>query len=88
MAEKLRAILSGVGGMTASLSGEQTLSVDITIPKAVAVEEYAGPYEYTPSAEEQVVEISGKRATQNITVGAIPQNYGLITWDGTTITVS
>lgn len=86
--DKLTATLAGVGGLSAELAGEATLSAGLTIPQAVAVEEYTGPYEFEPSAEEQVVEISGKRATQDITIGAIPQNYGLITWNGSTLTVS
>ena len=86
--DKLTATLAGVGGLSAELAGEATLSAGLTIPQAVAVEEYTGPYEFEPLAEEQVVEISGKRATQDITIGAIPQNYGLITWNGSTLTVS
>ena len=49
---------------------------------------YDGPYELTPSAEEQTIPIIGKTARQNITVNPIPSNYGLITWDGSTLTVS
>lgn len=86
--DKLTAVLAGVGGLTAELSSEGTLSAELSVPEAVAVEEYSGPYEYSPGPEPQTVEISGKRATQDITIGAIPQNYGLITWNGSTLTVS
>lgn len=51
-------------------------------------EAYEGIYDLTPSDEEQVLLTAGKRMTQNVTVGAIPSNYGLITWDGSTLTVS
>lgn len=49
---------------------------------------YEGEYEITPSPEAQTLPISGKTATQDITIGAIPNNYGLITWNGSTLTVS
>ena len=52
------------------------------------VDYYDGKYSITPSANEQTIPIIGKTARQNITVGAIPNNYGLITWNGSTITVS
>ena len=51
-------------------------------------DEYEGPYEFTPSGETQTVEISLKTATQDITINPIPSNYGLITWDGSVLTVS
>lgn len=42
-----------------------------------------------PSANDQVVTADiGFGGLASVRVGAIPQNYGLITYDGTTITVS
>ena len=49
---------------------------------------YTGEYEVTPSAETQYLETSGKLMTGRVKVNPIPQNYGLITYNGTTITVS
>ena len=49
---------------------------------------YTGEYSITPSAEVQTLETNGLRMTDNITIQPIPQNYGLITWNGSTITVS
>ena len=49
---------------------------------------YEGSYEVTPSADEQVLETKHLRMTDNVTIKPIPQNYGLITWNGTVITVS
>ena len=51
-------------------------------------EQYHGPYTVTPSPEAQVLETGGLVLTRNLTVNPIPSNYGLITWDGSTITVS
>lgn len=69
--------LSGVGGLVGSLSGAAPITPA-----------YSGPYEYTPTQGTQTVEISGKRATENIVINPIPSNYGLITWDGSVLTVS
>ena len=49
---------------------------------------YTGVYEATPSAVTQTFETDGYRMTQNFVVNPIPSNYGLITWNGSVITVS
>ena len=49
---------------------------------------YLGPYEFTPSAAAQTIEIEGLMAEENIVINPIPSNYGLITWNGATLTVS
>lgn len=49
---------------------------------------YEGPTEVTPSQETQTLETNGLRMTDNITINPIPTNYGLITWNGSNITVS
>ena len=49
---------------------------------------YSGPYSVTPSAQEQVLSTNGKTMTADIVVGAVPNNYGLITWNGSVLTVS
>ena len=49
---------------------------------------YEGAYEVTPSAETQTLLTNSFRMTDNVVINPIPNNYGLITWDGSTITVS
>lgn len=49
---------------------------------------YTGAYEVTPSAETQTLLTDGLRMTDNVVINPVPSNYGLITWDGTVITVS
>lgn len=51
-------------------------------------EPYEGEYEITPTDETQVLQTAGKWDRENITIKPIPSNYGRITWDGHTITVS
>lgn len=60
---------------------------DNTVETPIA-EFYPGPYEITPTDETQTLQVEGLVGTRNITINPIPQNYGLITWNGTTLTVS
>lgn len=49
---------------------------------------YDGAYEWTPTDSVQTIEIANKKALENIKINPIPNNYGLITWNGSTLTVS
>lgn len=64
---------------------EVGFSPHIVVPSA---DYYDGDYTVTPSSETQTIPIIGKTARQNITVGAIPNNYGLITWNGSFLTIT
>lgn len=57
-------------------------------PFPMAVEEYDGDYEFTPSQSAQTIPIAGKTALYDIVIKSIPQNYGLITYNGFSLTVS
>lgn len=61
---------------------------DPVVKEYVEVETYTGSYEVTPSAETQTLDVEGKRMSRPLTVDPIPSNYGLITWNGSVITVS
>lgn len=56
------------------------------IKKEVA-DEYEGAYEFTPSEEQQIIPIASKTATQDITIGAIPVNYGRLDWEAGSLKV-
>ena len=71
--------------------------VEANIPIQIGVEtpivasivpEYDGDYDITPTSTAQVFQTNGKKITHDFIVEPIPSNYGLITWDGSTITVS
>lgn len=49
---------------------------------------YTGPTEVTPTQEAQVLYTESKTVLSNIVINPIPSNYGLITWNGSTLTVS
>ena len=74
--------------ITGSLVSSPTIGGTLTVPSVAGVDRYEGSYDFTPSEEEQTIAIDHKMATQDITIQPIPTNYGLITWNGTTLTVS
>lgn len=50
--------------------------------------EYDGPYEVSAARWAQVLPTAGHLMTSDLTVRPVPSNYGLITWDGSVLTVS
>ena len=91
MAEVIRATLCENNVIINARTG----STSQTIPAAsstpiikVVTPTFPGPYEYTPTQSTQVVAIEGQKASQDITINPIPSNYGLITWNGSVLTVS
>lgn len=54
----------------------------------VTYDEYQGAYEVTPGATLQTLNTKNRTLLENIKINPIPENYGLITWDGATLTVS
>lgn len=52
------------------------------------VDYYDGDYEATPTNRAQTIPVIGKTMMHDFVVKPIPNNYGLITWDGSTLTVS
>lgn len=81
VAESPPAVLTVPAESAVTLTAETYISVDTTTP-------YSGPYEWTPTQDMQTIEINGLKAIENITINPIPSNYGLITWNGSTLTVS
>ena len=68
--------------------GDNNLALQIENGRPVLPPSYAGPYEITPSDEAQVLETEGMLAAENIVINPIPSNRGLISWDGSILTVS
>lgn len=66
--------------------GAAALAGSVTMQSGVP--DYVGPYEVTPSGVAQTLATAGRRMASDVIVQPIPSNYGLITWDGATITVS
>ena len=85
---ELSGTLTKAHTLQGALSGPKGIEGQLTIPNAILPPSYEGPYEVTPSDSEQILDTELLYMTGNITVNPIPNNYGLITYDGSTITVS
>lgn len=83
---KLGARITSEDSISGSIAGG--VSLGARIEKGGGASPYSGDYTVTPSAQAQTLETGGHVLLSNITVEAIPSNYGLITWNGSTITVS
>lgn len=74
-----------------SLNVASTESIGLTAEPHIVVDRsiiYDGAYEWTPSDSVQTIEIADKKALTDIRINPIPSNYGLITWNGSVLTVS
>ena len=82
--------LTGKLSAIPSLSGELSSEAGLVgnIEHSTRVVYYGGSYLVIPSAEEQVLPTSGKELIEDVVVAPIPNNYGLITWNGSYLTVS
>ena len=49
---------------------------------------YTGKYEITPSLETQTLETAYMVLTSNVVIAPIPNNYGKISYDGSTLTIT
>lgn len=72
---------------------DDDVGIDLGVTEQIVIEDhdtlpYRGEYEFTPTENVQTVRINGLRATRNITINPIPNNYGKITWNGSVLTVS
>lgn len=67
----------------------QGVALDMTVGVYAQIgEHYHGAYTVTPTNQAQVLDTDALILDGNITINPIPSNYGLISWDGSTITVS
>ena len=80
--------LSEVAIIRGTLSSTDGIVGEITVPEAVGGRHYRGSYTVTPSSEVQILNTKNMIMESNVTINPIPSNYGLITWDGTTLTIS
>ena len=65
-------------------------NLDMSVEKAVLVQgiKYQGAYVVTPSQERQVLPTALKTLQEDVIINPIPKNYGLITYNGVSLTVS
>ncbi len=85
---KLNGTISLRESLSANLSIHDSIVAKIGIPESVSGMPYEGDYTVTPTDKEITLATSGYTMIDNLTINPIPSNYGLITWDGSTLTVS
>ena len=68
--------------------GPVEVGVDQHSPVVPSVDEYGGPYEVTPTEAAQTLATANLLMARDLTIAPIPGNYGLITYNGTSIRVS
>lgn len=86
----VNAVLSdNIVEVSPSLSGNISVNAEMaTLIRTTNYEEYSGVTTVTPSEEIQTLQTEDKVVLENIIINPIPSNYGLITWNGATLTVS
>ena len=85
---ELSGVLTPAGTLSGTLSTPKTITGQLTVPQYVLPPAYTGPYEVTPSSTEQVLNTDTFYMNGNVIINPVPSNYGLITWNGSTLTVS
>lgn len=83
--------LSPPGPDSTVLAASDPESLALTVSESVVEVDlpwYDGDCEVTPTREAQVLATSGRAMSSDVTVAPIPSNYGLITWNGSYITVT
>lgn len=75
-------------GIRAHISMENVIKGNAIQMLPVFPPQYTGPTTITPGPEAQTLATAELMVPEDIIIEPIPNNYGLITWDGHTITVS
>ena len=69
-------------------NSDDAFRTEFSTVQAVIPPSYDGPYEVTPTQAVQVLQTANRVPSSDIVVDPIPQEYGLITWNGSVLTVS
>lgn len=85
---QVTASVSAGAAVAASVSPSAAIDVDIGTQTYRTPDPYEGSYEVTPTDSTQTFATSGLTMTADFVVNPIPSNYGLITWNGSVLTVS
>ena len=69
-------------------SNEQTVNCEVSTSIVQMAEDYIGDYNLIPTNEQTILQTKGHIMKDNITIEPIPKNYGLITWNGSVLTIT
>lgn len=81
-------VASDVVPISVNASADALIPCSVDAVVTILPQPYIGEYEVTPSTEEQILHTIDKSMAHDVVVHKIPNNYGLITWNGVTLTVS
>ena len=87
-------VLDGSANLDFIIDGDISLQLDGAAECGIItrvhdhVPAYHGEITVTPGEETIVLSTQGKMLADDVTVKAIPRNYGLISWDGKKLRVS
>lgn len=86
-------VIGGEISLTSVMDGEGTVIIECDGEEGTIIQYdshslYEGAYEITPSSVSQTIPIANLIASDNITINPIPQQYGLITWNGSFLQIS
>lgn len=80
--------VNSAGDAEIVLTTQKNGGINLDVSSGAELQEYDGPYVVTPTDEQQELPTKYRNMSQNIVVNPIPSNYGLITWNGSILTVS
>ena len=82
--------VTGGGAIALAVEDEQRVTLAMERVRMIYNERpaYTGQYTVTPGATAQTLATNGKRMTADVVVGAIPENYGLVTWNGSILKIT
>lgn len=85
-AQPIEVIFYGGADFDCGLDSGEAFEVDFG--KKSDASDYDGAYTVTPTTQTQTLQTANKTLAHNVVINPIPSNYGLITWNGSTLTVS
>lgn len=81
---ELLAVMDGDLGLDNHLDGE----TGVITALRDGLPEYTGETSVTPTSESQILNTAQKSVLENITVNAVPDIYGLVSFDDSILTIS
>lgn len=85
--DRITGNIKAIRAVKATINAKETITGKLAL-RLPDTDIYNGAYEITPNKATQILKTSNKLAIKDIIIEPIPNNYGLITWNGRFIKVS
>ena len=73
--------------LSGEISSRGGIDGSLSVPDVISPDTYEGDYMITPSEDDQIIEIADMMAAENITIKAVPANYGRLEYNGSYLRV-